>query len=86
MFVDRRPRDDRFLEWKVRLFTVAAVLALLGMALGERWLAGLAIAVLVVALSLRFLPGGGVAEGDDGVEGEGGATGGPDGSEGGEKL
>lgn len=65
MFVDRRPRDDRFLEWKVRLFTLAAVLALLGIYLDERWVIGAAIVVLGLALGLRFLPGGGVAEDEE---------------------
>lgn len=58
MFVDRRRRDDPFLEWKVRLFSVAAVLVLVGLYLDNRWLTGLAIALLVVAMLLRFLPGG----------------------------
>lgn len=58
MFVDRRRRDDPFLEWKVRLFSVAAVLVLIGLYLDNRWMTGLAIAVLAVAMLLRFLPGG----------------------------
>lgn len=58
MFVDRRRRDDPFLEWKVRLFSVAAVLVLIGLYLDNRWLTGLAIALLAVAMLLRFLPGG----------------------------
>lgn len=65
MFVDRRRRDDRFLEWKVRLFTVAAVLALVGLYLEERWMTAAAILVLVVAMLLRFLPGGGVVEDEE---------------------
>lgn len=58
MFVDRRRRDDPFLEWKVRLFSVAAVLVLIGLYLDNRWLTGLAIVLLAVAMLLRFLPGG----------------------------
>lgn len=65
MLVDRRPRDDRFLEWKVRLFTLAAVVALVGIYLDEGWVVGTAIGVLSLALGLRFLPGGGVAENED---------------------
>lgn len=65
VFVDRRRRGDRFLEWKVRLFSVAAVLALGGIYLDERWVAGAAIPVLAVAMLLRFLPGSGAAPGDD---------------------
>lgn len=65
MFVDRGRRDDRFLEWKVRLFSVAAVLALAGLYLEERWMTGTAIAVLAIAMLLRFLPGGRLAEGPE---------------------
>lgn len=54
-----RRDDDRWLEWKVRLFSVAAVLALAGMYLEERWMTGTAIVVLVGAVSLRFLPDAG---------------------------
>jgi hypothetical protein len=55
---DRRRRGDRFLEWKIRLFSVAAVLALAGIYLDERWMSGTAIVVLAGAMLLRFLPGG----------------------------
>ena len=56
---DRRRREDRFLEWKVRLFSVSAVLGLAGIYLDERWMTGGAIVVLCGAVFLRFLPGGG---------------------------
>lgn len=73
MFVDRRRRAGRFLEWKVGLFSVAAVLTLAGMYLAARWMTGLAIVVLASALLLRFLPGGSVAEEDwDDDDDEGG--------------
>lgn len=53
-----RPRgNDQWLEWKVRIFTVAAALTLGGIYLDERWLTGTAIAVLAGGLALRFLPG-----------------------------
>lgn len=58
MFVDRRRRNDPFLEWKVRLFSMAAALVLIGLYLDNRWITGLAIALLAVAMLLRFLPGG----------------------------
>jgi len=55
----RRGRDDRFLVWKVRIFSAAAVVALAGIYLDERWLTGTALALLVSGMLLRFLPGGG---------------------------
>lgn len=55
---DRPPRGDHFLEWKVGLFSVAAVLGLGGIYLDQGWLTGGAILLLASALSLRFLPGG----------------------------
>lgn len=44
----------RYLEWKVRLFFVAAVLLLVGMAREIDLLVLLAIGVLAVAFALRF--------------------------------
>lgn len=81
VFVDRRRRDDRLLEWKIRLFSVAAVLALVGLYLDDRWVTGAAIVVLAAAMLLRFLPGGGPAamggsENDAGGGREGGVGGG----------
>ena len=57
--IDRRPRDDRYLEWKVWVFCLAAVLGLGGIFLDTRWLTGVAIALLGSVMLLRFLPGGG---------------------------
>ncbi len=48
--------DPRFLEWKVRLFTIGAVLALAGMYLELDWMVALAIAFLVAGFTLRFVP------------------------------
>jgi hypothetical protein len=62
VFVDRRPREGRLLEWKVGLFSVAAVLTVVGFYLNERWMIAGAIIVLAAAVALRFLPGGGVRE------------------------
>ena len=47
MFFDRSPRPARFLEWKVGIFTVGAVLGLTGIYLEEQWMTGAAIAVLL---------------------------------------
>lgn len=70
MFVDRRPREGRLLEWKVGLFAVAAVVTVVGFYLSERWMIGAAIVILAVAMLLRFLPGGGVVEEDEEEEDE----------------
>lgn len=67
--LDRSKREGPHLEWKVRIFTVGAGLALVGIFLDERWLTGVAIVVLASAMLLRFLPGAttddGEADGDD---------------------
>jgi hypothetical protein len=63
MLLDREQRAGRYLEWKVRLFSLAAVTALVGMYLDVRWMVGLAIAILLAALLLRFL---GDTSGDEG--------------------
>ena len=55
-FVDRRSRGPgRFLQWKVRLLAVGAVLLVVGMAREMDLLVLLAIALLAVAFALRFL-------------------------------
>jgi hypothetical protein len=62
--MDRRRRAGRFLEWKVGLFSVAAVLGLAGIYLQDRWMTGGAILVLLAAMALRFLPGAQPLAGD----------------------
>jgi hypothetical protein len=57
MLLDRDRRAGKYLEWKVRLFSVAAVVALAGIYLESRWLTGGAILILAAGLLLRFLPG-----------------------------
>lgn len=66
---DRSRRDDRFLEWKVRLFSVSAAVAIVGIYLDERWMTGLALVLLLGGLFLRFFPGA-TASPDQGDEGE----------------
>jgi hypothetical protein len=56
MFLDRHRRAGRHLEWKVRLFSVAAVVALAGIYLESRWVTGVAILLLAGGLLLRFMP------------------------------
>ncbi|MGD8320505.1 MAG: hypothetical protein PVJ02_08625 [Gemmatimonadota bacterium] len=66
--LDRTRRAGRFLEWKVGLFSVGAVLGLAGMFLQEAWMVLAAIGVLLSAMLLRFLPSprsGTPPEGDD---------------------
>jgi hypothetical protein len=62
---DRRRRDDPLLEWKIRLFSVAAVVALAGIYLDDRRVTGAALVLLVVGVLLRFLPGGSEGPDDD---------------------
>jgi hypothetical protein len=72
IFIDRSRRGGaRHLDWKIRLFGVGALLALVGMGLEIPLLVGLAISVLLLGFILRFLPGG---------EGDGGETRGPESS------
>jgi hypothetical protein len=64
----------RFLEWKIRLFCVAAVLLLVGIAREIDVLVLLAIGVLAVAFALRFFerepPAAEEEEDEDGYEEE----------------
>jgi len=54
-FIDRRPRGPgRFLQWKLRLMAVGAVLLLVGMARNLDLLVILSIVVLAAAFLLRF--------------------------------
>ena len=74
LFLDRSKRSDPHLEWKVRIFTVAAVLGLCGIYFEEGWMTGSAIVLLAGAVLLRFLPAAVEPPGDDSAEGEGEAT------------
>jgi len=56
MLLDRDRTAGKYLEWKVRLFSVAAVVALVGIYTERRWVTGAAILILMSALLLRFLP------------------------------
>lgn len=58
-FADRSKRSDRLLEWKVRIFSVGAVLTVIGIYLEERWVTGTAVVVLAGGMLLKFGPGGG---------------------------
>lgn len=64
--LDRRKRGRRHLEWRVRLFAVAAVLGLAGIYFDDRRLTGAAILLLLGGLALRFVS----AQGEDMPEDE----------------
>lgn len=76
LFADRGRREDRYLEWKIGLFSVAAAITMVGIYLDERWMTGTALALLIAGMLLRFLPGGGGSgratyiDDDDGEGGE----------------
>lgn len=55
MRLDRDQKAGKYLEWKVRLFSVAAITALVGIYLDVRWMVGVAILTLLAGMSLRFL-------------------------------
>jgi hypothetical protein len=55
VLLDRNRTAGRYLEWKVRLFVVAAVVGLAGIATDSRWATGAAIVILMGGLLLRFL-------------------------------
>ena len=52
----RGGRDDRFLDWKIGIFSIAAAVGLSGIFLEKRWMTGLALPLLMSAMLLRFLP------------------------------
>jgi len=61
----RASGPGRFLQWKVRLFAVAAVMLLIGMAREIDLLVAAAIALLAVAFVLRFFEKEPQAEGEE---------------------
>lgn len=76
----RRSRDGGRDPWvlaKVRLFSIAAALAVGGMFLDFPWLIWLALGALALGVLLRFLPH--PAEGSAGEEDDAAAPGGPEG-------
>jgi hypothetical protein len=56
MFVTRSSKPSRsHLEWRVRLFGMGAIMAVVGMGAEQPWLIDVAIALLVVGFLLRML-------------------------------
>jgi hypothetical protein len=68
MLLDRGRKAGRYLEWKVRIFSVAAVLALVGIYLESGWMTGAAMGLLALGLLLRLLPDGGSGPDEGEVE------------------
>ena len=59
IFLNRSRRgEDPYLDWKVRLFLVGAVVALVGMARDATWMVLGGMLILLAGASLRFFPGG----------------------------
>ena len=56
LLLDRQRRSSRYLVWKIRIFSVAAVVALVGMYLNSPWITGAALVMLLLGMLLRFLP------------------------------
>ena len=65
-FLNRSKRPDPHLEWKVRIFVVAAVLGVSGIYFDERWMGWVAILLLLSAMLLRFV--GSEEEDSEGVD------------------
>jgi hypothetical protein len=70
MLIDRGRRADRYpwLEWKVRLFLLGACMAIAGMLLEMQWIVAVALAILVLAFLVRFMPGGKGEDAEPGPE------------------
>jgi hypothetical protein len=54
LLLDRAKREGPHLEWRVRLFALAAVFGLAGIYFDDRRMTGVAILLLLVGLALRF--------------------------------
>ena len=57
MFFRRGVSDDGWLQLKLWLFSIGALLALVGMFLENDWVVGAAGVVLLAGFLLRFAPG-----------------------------
>lgn len=55
IFASRRGGSAHFLEWRIRLFGVAAILAVFGIGAEQGWMVNLAIGVLAVAMVLGWI-------------------------------
>ena len=55
IFIRRSKTSLAHLEWRIRLFGVGAILAMVGIWADQRWLVNVAIIVLLVGFGLRLL-------------------------------
>lgn len=73
IFADRtrKAEDYPWLAWKVRVFSVGAVLAVYGMVQDDNRILAVATFILFIGFMMRFLPGGrGVVEGEEDLDEE----------------
>lgn len=63
--------DDAWLQAKLWLFSIGALVALVGMLLENRWLIGAAALVLAAGMILRFVPATGGREDEEAGGGAG---------------
>ena len=56
LLLNRNSRSTRYLAWKIRIFAVAAVIAVVGMALENPYVTGVALVLLIIGMLLRLLP------------------------------
>lgn len=56
MFFRRGVRADRWLHAKITLFSVGALVAVVGMAMRNDWVIGVAGLILAAGVLLRFVP------------------------------
>ena len=56
LLLDRRPRSNKYLAWKIRIFATAAVVAVVGMSLDNPYVTGAALVLLIIGMLLRLLP------------------------------
>jgi hypothetical protein len=52
-------REIKHLEWRVRIFSIGAVIAVFGLYYDNVWVIWAALAVLLTGFLVRFLPTGG---------------------------
>ncbi len=55
LFASRRSGSGHFLEWRLRLFGIAAILAVFGIGAEQGWMVNLAIGTLAVAMVLSWV-------------------------------
>jgi hypothetical protein len=69
-------KDDPWVAEKIWVFTVGALVAMVGMLLENPWLMGAAALLLLGGILLRFIPRGGDSDEGGPTDRDGGAAGG----------